>query len=62
VKLDHKVAIITGASYGIGISLALLFAKEGDRKAYPFSSPPMLQNFQNFENLISQIIVAFRRQ
>jgi NAD(P)-dependent dehydrogenase (short-subunit alcohol dehydrogenase family) len=31
MRLDHKVAIITGASSGIGRASALLFAKEGAR-------------------------------
>lgn len=29
--LDHKVAIVSGASYGMGLSMAELFAREGAR-------------------------------
>ncbi|MCD6547534.1 MAG: SDR family NAD(P)-dependent oxidoreductase, partial [Nanoarchaeota archaeon] len=49
-KLENKVALITGASRGIGRAIALLFAKEGAKVVVNY-----LNSKEKAEEVVNQI-------
>jgi 3-oxoacyl-[acyl-carrier protein] reductase len=49
MKLKNKIALITGASKGIGASMALLFAKEGAK---------VIVNYNNDEAGAQKVVQA----
>ena len=59
-KLEDKVAIVTGSSYGIGRAIALIFAKEGASVVvnYSKSEEKALNVVSEIENLGSKAIAV----
>src|SRR3989338_7203071 len=53
MKLTGKVAIVTGASRGIGKAIAILFAKEGAK---------VVVNYSKSENEASQVVAEIKKQ
>ena len=55
LRLENKVAVITGSSLGIGSAIALAFAKEGAAVAVDYRSP------EDVKNLIQKAVEEFGR-
>ena len=59
MRLENKVAVVTGASSGVGRELALLFAKEGAKVVAVARRKERLLELEQLSKELAGEIVAF---